>query len=93
VEAVQLAAFEAGEPNWWLLTPFDEDEEEEDAPEPAEEPEPLSAWERQAALWNPVPGLCSMCSSDPEDAVLSFQRSDMAEHPRPTSQTHVGECA
>jgi len=93
VEAVQLAAFEAGEPNWWLLTPFDEDEEDEegDEPEPAEEPEPLSAWERQTALWNPVPGLCSTCSSDEETATLSPQRSDTAGHPRHASQTHVGE--
>jgi len=91
VEAVQLAAFEAGEPNWWLAAPGRAGEQPAVEPEGAEEPEPLTEWERQAALWNPVPGQCSMCSSDGENGVLSPQRSDVARHSRQASQTQLGE--
>jgi len=70
VEAVQLAAFEAGERDWWLAAPSGEG-----APGPAggaeDEDAPLTAWERQAAFWNPVPQPCSMCSSEADFALVS----------------------
>ena len=81
VEAMQLDAFEAGQPRWWLAAPGRELEEE--VPEQEEAPEPLTEWERQTMLWNPVPGLCSTCSSDEETANLS--------PPPHASQTRVGE--
>jgi len=90
VEAVQLAAFEAGEPNWWLAAPCDEeDDTEEEEPEQADTSEPASEWELQTALWNPVPGLCSTRSNDPEFASVSPARSNTAGLPSGSSPIHA----
>jgi hypothetical protein len=83
VEALQLAAFEAGEPEWWQASPGQRTSGAPDAKE---------GTARRARLRTSVSGLCSTCSSTASLAVLSPPRPDIATPLRRPSQPQVREC-